>query len=141
MGTIISREAFQRLQHARMRGLKDQPRAKYGNKKVKGFDQDGSVITFDSKREAKRWAELLIRQKAGEIDQLERQISFLFAIDGEHLTYVGSNRKVKYVLDFRYREVETGEWAHEDSKGVRTDGYKLKQALMDWVHGIEVLEV
>lgn len=116
-------------------------RAKYGNKKVKGFAADGATITFDSKREAKRWGELVARQKAGEIDSLERQVPFLFEIDGVYLTYVGSNRKVKYLLDFRYREVATGEWAHEDSKGHRTDGYKLKQALMDWVWRIEVIEV
>ena len=133
--------AFSQAWLGKLRGVGQQPKAKYGNKKVKGFDVDGKVITFDSKREAKRWGELVARRKAGEIDNLERQIPFLFEIDGEHLTYVGSNRKVKFVLDFKYREVASDEWVFEDAKGMRTDAYKLKQALMDWVHGIEVLEV
>lgn len=122
-------------------GAQTPMQAKYRNKKVKGFDIDGNTITFDSVREAKRWGELMAMQKAGKIDNLQRQIPFLFEIDGAYLTYVGSNRKVKFVLDFKYRDVETNEWAFEDAKGVRTDAYKLKQALMDWVHGIEVLEV
>jgi hypothetical protein len=39
--------------------------AKYRNQKVKGYDADGNVITFDSKKEARRWAELLALQRQG----------------------------------------------------------------------------
>jgi hypothetical protein len=32
--------------------------AKYRNQKVKGYDEHGHKIAFDSKKEARRWAEL-----------------------------------------------------------------------------------
>lgn len=119
----------------------DRRRSKYGSEAVLTFDKDGQRIRIHSKREAKRWTELLLLERAGKISQLERQVAFTFPIGEGVLTYVGSNRKVRFVLDFRYIDNESGELVHEDSKGVRTEAYKLKQALMDCVHGIEVLEV
>lgn len=118
--------------------------AKYRNKKVKGFDIDGNTVTFDSVREAKRWGELVAMQKAGKISQLERQVVYHFG--GGHkpehfVRYVGSNRRLKYILDFRYVDNETGELAHEDVKGKATRDFLIKQALMLYFHGIEVLTV
>lgn len=119
------------------------PRSKYGNKKVKGFDKSGAVITFDSVKEAKRWGELLLLEKQGIISQLERQIPFHFAIAGKYLLY-SSNRKAKYVLDFAYFHKQLGEKVYEDVKGGRgtvTDVYRLKKALMKLFFDIEVREV
>ncbi len=116
------------------------PRSKYGSKKVKAFDRDGNVITFDSKREARRWSELLLLEKAGTISHLERQVPYHFSAAGKFLTY-SSNRKAKYVLDFRYWHEKLGDWIHEDAKGVRTDVYRLKKALMQLFHDIEIREV
>lgn len=138
MSQRLSAQDFKRLRAGLPQAAK---KPKYGNQKVSAFDVDGKAITFDSKREAKRWSQLLLRLKAGEIDQLERQVPYLFAIGGEFLTYVGSNRKVKYLLDFRYVDKETDELVHEDVKGYATPEYRLKQSLMLLFHGIEVLEV
>lgn len=137
MTLAVSRNWMQRYHAKNGNG---QARAKYGNKKVKGFDADGATITFDSKREAKRWGELVARQKAGEIDSLERQVPFHFYIGDNPLTYK-SNRKVKYVCDFSYVEVATGERVLEDSKGVSTPDYKIKWALVRLFHGLNVREV
>jgi hypothetical protein len=128
----VSRNWMQRYHAKHGNG---QARAKYGNKKVKGFDADGATITFDSKREAKRWGELVALQKAGKIKSLERQVPFTFS----GMTYK-SNRKVKYVLDFQFFDCERKEWVHEDCKGFSTPDYKLKWALMKHFWKIEVRE-
>ena len=46
----------------------------------------------------------------------------------------------KYVADFVYTDVETGETVVEDTKGFRTDVYKIKRKLMLKVHGIKIKE-
>lgn len=70
---------------------------------------------FDSKKEAQRWAALLLQVRAGVVADLERQIRCdLLTI--HHAT----GKPVKfgtYVADFRYRIVETGEVVTEDVKG------------------------
>ena len=123
----------------RLTGGKPLP-AKYRNKKVKGFDAQGRTITFDSKREARRWGELVALQRAGEIRDLERQPVYRFFIDANALTYK-SNRVVRYVADFRYVLATNDEVVVEDSKGFSTPDYKLKWALMRLFHGIDVREV
>ena len=139
MSTFLSSRVIRGLQAKRANMPAPGPRNKYGNRKVIGFALDGSQVEFDSVREAKRWSQLILRQRAGEIRNLERQVAFHFG--DPPMRYVASNRKVKYVLDFRYQEVESEEWAHEDSKGMATREFLLKQAMMLHFHGIEVLEV
>jgi hypothetical protein len=117
------------------------PPSKYRNTKVKGFDKSGAVITLDSKREAKRWAELLILEKQGIISQLERQVPFHFSAAGKFLLTYSRRSKAKYVLDFRYWHEKLGDWVHEDAKGKRTELYKWKCMTMLWIHGIEIREV
>lgn len=115
---------------------------KYGNKKVLGYDLAGKEIMLDSKREARRWGELCHLFRLGHIEQLERQVVYHFQLpDGQYLTSVKSNRKRKYILDFRYIDKRTGELVHEDAKGHPTPEYELKRDLMMLFHGVEVLEV
>lgn len=131
--------------------------SKYRNKKTIGFDKDGGVVKLDSKREARRWALLQLREKRGEIIELQRQVSYEFppkseqARDGKVLRGPPSkNRgvrvKVRYVADFVYRFAPghgngEGGWVVEDVKGMRTDAYRLKWALMDFFYDIQVKEV
>src|SRR5689334_15462951 len=53
-------------------------RPKYGNRKV--VDADGN--THDSSREYRNWCELELREKAGEISQLRRQVPFALVVNG-----------------------------------------------------------
>ncbi len=117
-------------------------RSKYGNKKVAAFGLAGEPIVFDSKREAKRWGALVGRLKAGEICGLERQPVFHFYVGENALTYQ-SNRKVRYIADFRYFDVIRQELVVEDVKSepTKTPEYKIKWALMRLFHGINVKEV
>lgn len=98
---------------------------KYGNHRttVNGH-------SFASKREAKRYQELCLLEKAGHISALECQTRFPLKIDGELIC--------TYVADFSY--LEGGKTVTEDCKGFKTPEYKLKAKLMKAIHGIEILE-
>ena len=89
-------------------------------------------ITFDSKREAKRYSELMAMLRCGEIACVRCQVEYeLHAFGGG---YVG-----KYVADFVYlrgsREVV------EDVKGVKTAMYRWKKRHMLAEYSIAIVEV
>ena len=105
--------------------------SKYGNHRTV---IDG--IRFDSKREAERWCELRLLERAGEIKELQRQVSFELIPAQKN----GKVKSVKYVADFTY-ETRYGKYVVEDAKGVKTEVYKIKKKLMLERYGIEVVEV
>jgi hypothetical protein len=100
---------------------------KYGNKKVTIGGEK-----FDSAKEARRYGELVLLGKAGQISDLKRQVKF------ELIPRIGNERPCNYIADFTY--LENGELVVEDVKGVKTDAYKIKKKLMLWVHGIRIKE-
>ena len=106
--------------------------SKYKNKKTV---VDG--ITFDSKKEARRYIQLKKMSEAGEISDLQLQVKFdllpTMKICGK------TQRKVGYIADFTY--LKDGQLVVEDTKGMRTDVYKLKRRLMKFIHDIEVIEI
>ena len=98
--------------------------SKYHARKTK---VDG--IMFDSKREAMRYKELLLLERAGEISGLERQVAFELL---PPFTHKGRKvRGIQYRADFTYTTKE-GEHIIEDVKGVRTQVYKLKKKLFEF---------
>lgn len=106
---------------------------KYHNKKT---IIDG--IKFDSKKEAARWCELKKLEEAGEISDLRRQIPFIL-INGEEGPDGRKLRPLKYVADFVYYDKNDNQVV-EDSKGMKTDVYKLKKRLMWHLFRIAILE-
>ena len=117
---------------------------KYKNKKVV---YDG--IEFDSKKEARRFIELSLLEKAGTIEGLRRQVKFVLIPAQREAGTLGKRGAVKpgkvierecaYIADFVYQE--NGETVVEDTKGVRTKDYIIKRKLMLWMHGIRIREV
>ena len=122
---------------------------KYGNRQV---EYDG--YTFDSKKEAIRWAELKLMERSGQITDLKRQIRFdLIPMLREESTerYVRGPKKGQfkpgkilerptyYIADFVY--TEEGKTVVEDAKGFKTKDYMLKRKMMLWIHGIKIREV
>jgi len=99
---------------------------KYRNRKTV---VDG--VTFDSAKEARRYGELKILQRAGQISGLHLQPSFPIVINGV--------KTCTYKADFGYIN-KSGASVVEDVKGFKTPIYNLKKRLMKAVHGIEVLE-
>jgi hypothetical protein len=87
-------------------------------------------IIFDSGREAARYQELRLLEKAGEISNLELQVKFSLDIEGVHIC--------SYEADFCYNE--KGQVIVEDSKGVRTPSYRIKAKLMWALYRIRIRE-
>ena len=122
---------------------------KYNAKKV---SVDG--IEFDSKKEARRYQELLLLQKAGEIYMLERQKVYELLPAQREPDTVGKRggvikgklleRAVEYVADFVYTD-KNGKTVVEDVKGFREGGayavFVLKRKLMLYRYGIKIIEV
>lgn len=118
---------------------------KYHNKKI---ECDG--ILFDSKKECQRYCELKLLEKAGEIEDLERQKRYLLIPEQREEDTIGPKGGIKkgklieracyYTADFVYKDVRTGETVVEDTKGFRTKEYLLKRKLMLFLHNIRVLE-
>jgi hypothetical protein len=95
---------------------------------------------FDSKREARRWVELQILQRAGAIVALERQVPYVLYAPGLESADAGELAIVgRWIADFRYRE--RGQVVIEDAKGVRTAVYRLKKRLVEATYGIRIVEV
>lgn len=122
---------------------------KYRNKKV---EVDG--ILFDSKKEANRYMELKLLEKAGEITDLKRQVRYeLIPSQREQSTemyksgpHKGEYKPGKvieqsccYVADFVYKEGD--HIVVEDTKGMRTKDYVIKRKLMLHRYGIRIKEV
>jgi hypothetical protein len=95
-------------------------------------------IRFASKKEAARYCDLKLLEKAGEIRELELQPRFpLYVCKRQN----GELHKVcDYVADFRYRQGPRGILVIEDVKGMRTPTYRLKRKMVEAQYGFEILE-
>ena len=112
----------------------DELKNKKGKKKSKYHAKKTVVegITFDSKKEAKRYMELKAMEKVGSIQNLQLQVPFVLIEKSKY------GRSIKYVADFVYNK--NGSKIVEDVKGVKTPVYKLKKRIMAEKYGIIVLE-
>lgn len=110
---------------------------KYGNKKT---TLDGHI--FDSKREAQRYAELKLYEKAEMISDIQMQVPYVL-IPKQHDENKKAVRECKYIADFVYIDKSVTPWKTvvEDVKGFRTKDYIIKKKLMLQVYGITVREV
>jgi hypothetical protein len=122
-----------------LRRAVDQVRRKYHNRPL---ILDG--VWFSSHREARRWSELRMLARAGQISDLGRQVQFPLHAVG----YDGGSYQVgAYVADFTYllrppphidgRSV----LVVEDAKGVRTDLYRWKKKHFELEYAVKISEV
>lgn len=93
---------------------------------------------FDSKAEERRWYELSLMEKAGEIKALQRQVKYEL-IPSQKIDKKVVERAVTYVADFVYYTPD-GQLVVEDVKGMKTTDYIIKRKLMLWIHGIRIKE-
>ena len=94
-------------------------------------------IRFASKREARRYSELKLMERAKIISGLKLQERIpLYGQYGPILTPTG--RHMKYVADFQYFDGD--QIVIEDAKGWKTDTYVLKKAIL-LAMGITIREV
>lgn len=125
--------------------------SKYYNKKVV---VDG--IEFDSKKEGQRYRELSLMQRAGKISGLRLQVPFELVPNQYETVTVQLKtktkqveklveRKIEYIADFVYTDLETNETVVEDVKGYKQGGayavFQIKRKLMLYIYGIKVKEI
>ena len=136
-------------QHLRIRGELVAPKSKYGAKPMVV-----GGIRFDSTKEARRYSELRLLEKAGQIRDLETQPKF--PIDVVQLwqhgrwTWRTSQDEPPalipcgvFTADFRYVETATGQVVIEDVKSgpTKTTAYRLRKRLVEAIHGVTISEV
>lgn len=106
--------------------------SKYKNVQIR---EDG--IVFDSLREHKRYLDLRLLQRAGEISGLEVHPRYPLVVNDQKICI--------YEADFRYyvrsKEINSGRTVVEDVKGARTALYLLKRKLMRACLNIDVEEI
>ena len=120
---------------------------KYHSRKI---SRDG--MTFDSLKEYRRYCELALLEKAGQITGLKLQVPFEL-LPAQYETFERYGKKgqrlkdgsrciekaVIYKADFVYEE--NGKIIVEDTKGFKTKDYILKRKMMLYFHGIKIKEV
>ena len=104
--------------------------------------ESGKQITFDSELEARRFGELRMLLRCGQIQDLRLQVNFTLqegytTADGERV------RPIVYRADFTYQERTREGWRPvvEDVKGVRTKEYAMKRKMMLEKFGVDIREV
>lgn len=97
---------------------------KYHNKKAFRII-NGEKVSFDSKKEARRYDQLYLLLKGGKISELTLQPKYdlIPTVKWNNTTL----RKITYSADFRY--IQNGKTIVEDVKGMLTDVYKIKMRL------------
>ena len=107
--------------------------SKYHSRKI---TRDG--MTFDSVKEYKRYQELALLERVGQVSDLQRQVKFEL-IPSQRINGKVVERACTYVADFVYSQ--DGQLVVEDTKGFKTKDYIIKRKLMLHVHGIRIKEV
>lgn len=120
--------------------------------KYKAIKTTINGIEFDSRKEARRYQELLLLERSGAISSLQLQVKFvLIPAQYEEVERYGKNgnklkshrrlveKEVSYIADFVYWE--GGKLIVEDTKGFKTKDYIIKRKLMLYEKGIKIREV
>lgn len=120
--------------------LGEKKRSKYGNVPTTRITPSRKEIKFDSQAEARRYDELMILLRTGQIQNLKLQPEFTIT---EAFTSTNGNhcRAMRYRADFSY--TRNGELVVEDvkSKATKTQTYRnKKKAILD-KYGIEIAEI
>jgi hypothetical protein len=114
--------------------------SKYHAKPTDRVLPDGTVIKFDSKREAAYYDTLKAMEAAGVVKDIRLQVQFLLKPAYTDGSTGERYRAINYLADFTYWQMEDGEWKYHiaDSKGHITKEYALKKKIMaDMGHYIE----
>ena len=94
-------------------------------------------ITFHSKKEAERYMMLKLLERTGKISNLILQPKFEI-IPKRTRNDGKTTRAAHYVADFQY--IKDNKVIVEDVKGFKTELYKLKKKLFEFVCNIDILE-
>lgn len=109
--------------------------------RAKPMEIDGR--RFASQAEGRRYAELKLLLQVNAISDLECQP--VFPLHVVKLYRNGMPIEIetvaKYIADFQYIDLKSGEIVVEDVKGFKTETYRLKKKLVEAIHGVHVREL
>ena len=107
----------------------------YRRSKLRNIPTVVDGIRFASKKEARRWCELCLLERAGAIRNLRRQVVYQLAVNGHPIC--------KYVPDFVYYEngLEIIEDVKGQKSGVPYQLFTVKRKLLFALYGLEVIEI
>lgn len=132
--TRLSKEILKKLQSEGKISkleLDEDKKSKYGSSKT---TVDG--IVFHSRKEANRYCDLKILERAGNIKELQRQVKF--EIHPQFVTEEGVTiKKVCYIADFVYFDMKLQTKVIEDTKGFCTKEFLKKWKQMQERYGSE----
>ncbi len=114
--------------------MRNQRRLRQVSKPFKATRTKVDGYTFDSISEGRRYSDLKLLVAAGEVRNLEVH---------PRLHLVVNSKKIGrgyLVLDFKYQERKDAAWreVYEDFKAVDTRESKLRRALAEAIHGINI---
>lgn len=108
--------------------------SKYHAKPTDRVLPDGTVIKFDSKKEAAYYDQLRAHETLGLVKDIRLQVQFLLKPAYTDGTTGERFRAINYLADFTFYRIEDGEWKYHivDVKGMarRTAEYTLKKKIM-----------
>lgn len=90
-------------------------------------------LTFDSIGEYNQWKELQLRERAGEIRDLHRQVRYK--------VYLNEIYICSWYADFVYFDIALNQQIIADFKGFRTAVYAIKKRLVEAYYTIQITEI
>lgn len=130
LGPEAQKQALQQLA-----GKRSAERTKYGAVRT-----EVNGVSFDSKKEARRYGELMLLLKAGKIHELKLQPQF--TLQEAYTTPEGNRvRAIRYQADFSYNTGAGLVVEDVKSRATKTRVYGIKKKLMREKFGIEVQEI
>lgn len=120
------------IEQVTLKPIEEAKPRKYRNRKC---DLEG--MKFDSVKEREHYLDLKLRERAGEIRDIRRQVKFDIVVNGHPIT--------RFYADFVYHDIRKDKQIVEDVKGFKGGEsyrrFRLKKKLMFAVHRIVVEEV
>lgn len=122
----------------------EKAKAKSSNNKYNNKITIVNGIKFSSRKEAKRYGELLLLVRSNKITDLRMQVPFEL-VDKQLLA--GESRvksAIRYVCDFCYYDISRGGMIIEDVKSDATKKnklYRTKKHLMKALLGLDIIEI
>lgn len=124
----ISTETYKRL----LNNSINAKQSKYKNKKIVY-----NGIKFDSKKEYAYYIKLKLLEDSNKIQDLKRQVKY--ELQPSYKFKDKTIRAINYIADFEY--IQDGVKHIVDTKGFRTEVYKLKKKIFEYKYNIEIEEV
>lgn len=87
-------------------------------------------IEFPSRKQAKVYRGLVLRQQTGEIRDLQLEQTYSLDVNGIHVC--------DYRADYTYRTTSDNQLHVVDAKGMRTREFIIKQKLMKAIFGVDI---